>query len=167
MKCIIRKWKREDAQDLQQSINDLRVLNNLTDRIPYPYHLQDAYDYIDAMLSADENEIFAFAIEYEGQVVGSISVLRQDDIYRRSAELGYYLGYSYWGKGIMSEAVKQTCQYVFEHSDIERIFAAPFDYNPASQRVLEKCDFEREGILRKNGFKNGEFHDMIMYSLIK
>jgi len=119
------------------------------------------------MLSADENEIFAFAIEYEGQVVGSISVLRQDDIYRRSAELGYYLGYSYWGKGIMSEAVKQTCQYVFEHSDIERIFAAPFDYNPASQRVLEKCGFEREGILRKNGFKNGEFHDMIMYSLIK
>ena len=98
---------------------------------------------------------------------GSISVLIQDDIYRRTAESGYYLGYSYWGKGIMSEAVKQTCQYVFEHSDIERIFAAPFDYNPASQRVLEKCGFEREGILRKNGFKNGEFHDMIMYSLIK
>lgn len=167
MKCIIRKWKREDAEDLYQNINDLRILNNLTDRIPYPYHLQDAYDYIEAMLSADENEIFAFAIEYEGKVAGSISVLRQDDIYRRSGEIGYYLGYKYWGKGIMSEAVKQTCQYVFEHSDIERIFATPFDYNPASQRVLEKCGFEREGILRKNGFKNGEFHDMIMYSLIK
>ena len=79
----------------------------------------------------------------------------------------YYLGYKYWGKGIMSEAVKQICQYVFKNSDIERIFAAPFDYNPTSQRVLEKCGFEREGILRKNGFKNGEFHDMIMYSLIK
>ena len=67
----------------------------------------------------------------------------------------------------MSEAVKQTCQYVFEHSDIERIFAAPFDYNPASQRVLEKCGFEREGILRKNGFNRYTYSDMIMYSLIK
>ncbi len=81
MKCIIRKWKREDAEDLYQNINDLRILNNLTDRIPYPYHLKDAHEYIEAMLSADENEIFAFAIEYEGKVAGSISVLRQDDIY--------------------------------------------------------------------------------------
>ena len=167
MSCLIRKWKREDAQDLQKSINDTRVLNNLTDRIPYPYHLQDAYDYIDAMLAVDENEILAFAIEYAGHVVGSISVLRQEDIYRRSGEIGYYLGYDYWGQGIMSEAVKQACLLIFEHSDIERIFAAPFDYNHASQRVLEKCGFKREGILRKNGFKNGEFHDMIIYSLIK
>ena len=121
MSCLIRKWKREDAQDLQKSINDTRVLNNLTDRIPYPYHLQDAYDYIDAMLAVDENEIFAFAIEYEGHVVGSISVLRQEDIYRRSGEIGYYLGYDYWGQGIMSEAVKQACLLIFEHSDIERI----------------------------------------------
>ncbi|UTY40440.1 GNAT family N-acetyltransferase [Allocoprobacillus halotolerans] len=167
MSCIIRKWKREDAKELCYCINDLRVLNNMTDRIPYPYHIEDAYVYIDDVLASDETKLFAFAIEYKGHITGSIAVIRQDDINRRSRKIGYYLGHDYWGQGIMSEAVKQIFQYVFKHSDIERIFAAPFDYNPASCRVLEKCGFEKEGILRKNGFKNGEFHDMIMYSLIK
>lgn len=127
MSCIIRKWKREDAKKLCYYINDLRVFNNMTDRIPYPYHIED-------VLASDETKLFAFAIEYNGH----IAVIRQDDIYRRSGEIGYYLGHDYWGQGIMSEAVKQVCQYVFKHSDIERIFAAPFDYNPGSCRVLEK-----------------------------
>ena len=122
MNCLIRKWKREDAKDLCQNINDLRVLKNLTDRIPYPYHIEDAYEYIDNVIKSDDTQLFAFAIEYDQHVVGSIAVIRQEEIYRRSGENGYFLGYDHWNKGIMSEAVKQVCQYVFENSDIERIF---------------------------------------------
>ena len=95
MNCLIRKWKREDAKDLCQNINDLRVLKNLTDRIPYPYHIEDAYEYIDNVIKSDDTQLFAFAIEYDQHVVGSIAVIRQEDIYRRSGEIGYFLGYDH------------------------------------------------------------------------
>ena len=67
----------------------------------------------------------------------------------------------------MTEAVKQICEYVFEKSDIIRIFADPFAYNTASCRVLEKAGFRYEGTLRSNAVKNGKVVDMKMYSLLK
>jgi RimJ/RimL family protein N-acetyltransferase len=85
----------------------------------------------------------------------------------RTAELGYYIGEPYWGKGIMTEAVRQTCEYVFAHSDILRIFAEPFADNIGSCRVLEKVGFRFEGLLRKNAVKNGEVLDMKMYALVR
>ena len=74
-----------------------------------------------------------------------IGVFRQGNIHRRTAELGYYIAEGYWGKGIMTEAVKQVCKYVFEKSDILRIYAEPFAYNTASCRVLEKAVFSMRG----------------------
>lgn len=73
----------------------------------------------------------------------------------------------YWGRGIMTNAVKQICEYVFEKSDIIRIYAEPFAYNTASCRVLEKAGFQYEGTLRNNAVKNGKIVDMKMYSLLK
>lgn len=93
------------------------------------------------MLSADENKTFAFAITADNKVIGSIGVFRQENIHRQTAELGYYISEEYWGKGIMTEAVKQICEYVFSNSDIIRIYAEPFAYNIVSCRVLEKQDF--------------------------
>ena len=81
--------------------------------------------------------------------------------------MGYYIAEEYWGKGIMTEAVIQTCEYVFAKSDIIRIYAEPFAYNKASCRVLEKAGFQCEGILRDNAVKNGRVIDMKMYSLLK
>ena len=124
-------------------------------------------DYISAMLSADENETFAFAITIDGKAIGSIGVFRQGNIHRQTAELGYCIAEEYWGKGIMTEAVKQICKYVFEKSDIIRIYAEPFAYNTASCRVLEKAGFQYEGTLRNNAIKNGKVIDMKMYSLLK
>ena len=71
------------------------------------------------------------------------------------------------GKGIMTEAVTQICEYVFEKSDIIRIYAEPFAYNEASCRVLEKAGFQYEGTLRSNAVKNGKAIDMKMYSLLR
>ena len=124
-------------------------------------------DFISAMLSTNENDSFAFAIMADNKVIGSIGVFRQGNIHRRTAELGYYIAEEYWGKGIMTEAVKQICEYVFDKSDIIRIYAEPFAYNEASCRVLEKAGFQYEGTLRSNAIKNGKVIDMKMYSLLR
>lgn len=167
MVCKIRKWKLSDAKDLAIALSNRKIQDNLRDGLPYPYTEQDGADYISAMLSADENETFAFAITVDGKVVGSIGIFRQANIHRQTAELGYYIAEEYWGKGMMTEAVKQICEYVFSQSDIIRIYAEPFAYNAGSCRVLEKAGFQYEGTLRRNAVKNGKIIDMKMYSLLK
>lgn len=119
------------------------------------------------MLSADKSNTFAFAIVADGRVIGSIGVFRCENIHSRTAEMGYYIGEPYWGNGYTTSAVQQICQYVFEHSDIIRIFAEPFARNERSCRVLEKAGFQYEGTLRSNAVKNGEILDMKMYAMIK
>jgi len=167
MKCRIRKWELSDAKDLAAALSNKKVQDNLRDGLPYPYTEQDGKEFISAMLSADENETFAFAITVDNMVLGSIGIFRQGNIHRQTAELGYYIAEEYWGKGIMAEAVKQICEYVFGNSDIIRIYAEPFAYNIASCRVLEKAGFQYEGTLRSNAVKNGKVIDMEMYSLLK
>ena len=167
MICKIRKWKLSDATDLASVISNKKIQNNLRDGLPYPYTEQDATDYISSMLLADENETFAFAITIDNKVIGSIGVYRQGNIHRQTAELGYYIAEEYWGKGIMTEAVKQICEYVFRNSDMIRIYAEPFACNTASCRVLEKAGFQYEGTLRCNAVKNGMVVDMKMYLLLK
>lgn len=109
----------------------------------------------------------SFAGTADGKVIGSIGAFRQDNIHRQTAELGYYIAEEYWGKGIMTEAVKQLCDYVFTRTDIIRIYAEPFAYNIASCRVLEKAGFKCEGTLRCNAVKNGKALDMKIYAKLK
>ena len=165
----INKVFKEDymRRDIRGKNDNKKVQDNLRDGIPYPYTEQDGVDFISAMLSADENDTFAFAITVDEKVIGSIGVYRQENIHRQTAELGYYIAEEYWGKGIMTEAIKQICQYVFQKSDILRIYAEPFAYNEASCRVLEKAGFQYEGTLRNNAVKNGKVIDMKMYSILK
>ncbi len=167
MTCRIRKWEMSDARDLAEALSNTKVQDNLRDGLPYPYTEQDGKDFISDMLAADENETFAFAVTADSKVIGSIGVFRQQNIHRRTAELGYYIAEGYWGRGLMTEAVTQVCRHVFENSDIIRIYAEPFAYNAASCRVLEKAGFKYEGTLRDNAVKNGKVIDMKMYSLLK
>lgn len=167
MTCKIRKWELRDAKDLAAAISNEKVQDNLRDGLPYPYTEQNGVEFISAMLSADEEETFAFAITVDNRVAGSIGVFRQGNIHRQTAELGYYIAEEYWGKGIMTDAVRQICAHVFDKSDIIRIYAEPFAYNTASCRVLEKAGFQYEGTLRNNAVKKGRVIDMKMYSLLK
>jgi ribosomal-protein-alanine N-acetyltransferase len=167
MECKIREWQIEDAENLASVINNKKIQDNLRDGLPYPYTVENAKEYITSMLSADKEETYAFAITVDDKAIGSIGVFRCNNIHFRSAEMGYYIAESYWGKGIGTSAVKQTCKYIFEHTDIIRIFAEPFAYNTASCHILEKAGFQCEGILRKNALKNGVILDMKMYALIK
>ena len=91
MNCALRKWRLSDAKDLAAALNNEKILNNLRDGLPFPYTEKDASDYIAAMLSADENNTFAYAITIDDRAVGSIGAFRQSNIPCKTAELGYYL----------------------------------------------------------------------------
>lgn len=167
MNCTIRQWRLTDAKDLASALSNQNILKNLRDGLPYPYTEQDAEDYINAMLAADPQDTFVYAVCVENRAVGSVGAFRQGNIHRCTAELGYYLAEEYWGRGIMTDAVRQLCQKLFAETDILRIFAEPFACNIGSRRVLEKADFQLEGILKSNAAKNGQVLDMAMYALLK
>ena len=167
MICKIREWKESDAADLAAALSDRKILDNLRDGLPFPYTEEDAGDFIRAMRSADRDAVFAFAVTVDDTAVGSISVFRQENVHRLTGELGYYLAVPYWGRGIMTDAVRQICDYVFRNSDLIRIFAEPFAANAASCRVLEKAGFRFEGVLKQNAVKNGQILDMKMYALTR
>ena len=167
MNLSIRKWRIEDKSDLAINLNNLKVLNNLRDGLPYPYTEDDAEDFIQMMLSADPDSTFAFAITLDDKVIGSIGVFRKDNIHSRTAEMGYYIGEPYWGNGYMTNAIKQVCEYVLGNTDIIRIFAEPFAHNIASCRALEKAGFQYEGTLKSNAVKCGKTIDMKMYALVR
>jgi len=167
MDIHLRAWRPEDAPALSHLLNNKNILDNLRDGPPYPYTPNDAKDYIEAMLQADPDTTFAWAITTDDQPIGSIGIFRKDNIHRRTAELGYYVAEPYWGKGAGTTAVKKACDLVFANTDILRIFAEPFSVNAASCRILEKAGFVFEGPLRKNALKNGVILDMKMYALIK
>ena len=167
MCCNLREWKIEDAESLASILNNQNILNNLRDGLPYPYTVKDAREFIQSILSADKNSIFCFAVISEGKVVGSIGVFRQSNIHSKTAELGYYIGERYWNNGIATCAVKKICKFIFENTDIIRIYAEPFSRNKASCRVLEKAGFVYEGTLKCNAIKNGVVENMNMYAKIK
>lgn len=163
----LREWKKSDAGALSNLLNNKKILDNLRDGLPYPYLESDALDYINLCLSADKTANFCFAVVCNGVLAGSVGVFRQQNIHCKTAEIGYYIGEKFWGKGVATEAVGLACKHVFENTDIVRIYAEPFAENTASCRVLEKNGFVLEGILRKNAYKNGVYRDMKMYALVK
>lgn len=164
MNITIRNWKMTDASSLAAALSNKNILNNLRDGLPYPYTEKDAEEYIDFILNSNPNDTFAYAIDVDGRAVGSIGAFRQRNIHFRTAELGYYLSEEYWGRGIMTIAVKQICEKLFSETDILRIFAELFENNAGSRRVLEKAGFQLEGILKNNAFKNGKVLNMALYS---
>jgi ribosomal-protein-alanine N-acetyltransferase len=167
LKCKIRAWKINDAEELVAIMNNKKVQDNLRDGIPFPYTVEDAKEFIHAMLNADKDKTYAFAITLNEKVIGSIGAFRKDNIHAQTAEMGYYIGEEYWGQGYATCAVKELCDWIFSETNIIRVFAEPFAYNTASCRVLEKAGFSFEGLLRKNAVKNGVILDMKMYARIK
>lgn len=167
MDCKIRKWEMKDAANLAAALNNKKIHDNLRDGLPLPYTVKDAEEYIAAMLAVDSNKTFAFAITVDDAAVGSIGVFRKENIHSRTAEMGYYIAEPYWGKGLGTSAVKQTCEFIFANTDIIRIFAEPFAHNAASCRILEKAGFAFEGTLRSNAVKNNTVIDMKKYALVR
>lgn len=163
----LRAWRTEDAKALAQAANNPNIAKNLRNAFPYPYTLDSAKWFIDDCIANAAKKQIIYAIEVEGQAAGGISVSVLDDVYEKSAELGYWLAEDYWRNGIMARAVSAVCKEAFETYDIVRIFAEPFADNAGSRGVLEKAGFTCEGTMRNGVYKNGELHSYCMYSILR
>lgn len=163
--CTLRPFRPSDAESLARQGNDRRVWINLRDRFPHPYTLDDAHVYIaEAGTMSPPTRL---AIVVDDSAMGGISLRPGQDIERRSAELGYWLGEEYWGRGIMTDAVRRATEYAFRELDMLRIFAIPFAPNHGSARVLEKAGYQREGVLRASAIKDGVVLDQYLYAIIR
>ena len=163
----VRAWRIEDAESIAQSANNPNIAKNMRNVFTNTYTLDDAAWFINDCLANAEKKQISRAIAVNGQAVGSIGIFVKDDVYEKSAELGYWLAQDYWRRGIMSKAVSIICKEAFERFDIVRIFAEPFADNAGSRGVLEKAGFTYEGTMRDGIYKNGEIHSYCMYSLLK
>jgi [ribosomal protein S5]-alanine N-acetyltransferase len=161
---IIRDWQVEDAPSIAKYANNRKIWMNLRDSFPNPYSLQDAENFLSRVIEANPRTIFAIATESEA--IGSIGLMSGKDVHRFTAEMGYWLAEPFWGKGIMTQAVKSLTAYAIRDLKLYRIFAEPYTSNPASARVLEKAGFICEGILRSNVFKDGKVLDQFLYSYV-
>ncbi len=168
LECVnglrLRAPSPSDAEAIAKHANNREVWLNLRDRIPHPYSVGDAQGFID--LVKDQSPRLQFGIDVDGEVVGGIGLVPGGDIESRTAEVGYWLGPEYWGRGIATAALERICRYGFEELGLLRIFATPIAWNPASFRVLEKAGFQREGIMRNACVKDGKVADMILYAKI-
>ena len=160
----IRSWRESDADSIWPLANNKKVWRNLRDGVPHPYTRADAVSWIAAARARKPETVFAIAVE--GQAVGGIGFHPKEDVERLSAELGYWLGEPYWGRGITTEAVIAVTRYAIEQHGLVRIFALPYAWNPASARVLEKAGYVLEGRLRRAVIKDGEIIDQLLYAWV-
>ena len=163
MKISLRPWTPADLHNLVKYANNANVAKNMMDIFPHPYTEENGRNFI--AFATQDNPVRIFAIDVNGEAVGSIGLHPQQDIQRKNMELGYWLGEPFRGKGIMPQAVLQMVAYGFAHFDITRIFARPFGSNIASQKVLEKAGFTLEARFENTFFKNGAFVDELIYAV--
>lgn len=163
----LRPWKPDDAAPITQAANNPKIAQNLRNAFPSPYTLKDAEYFIHDCISNSGEKQLMYAIEADGKAVGGISVLVKEDVYEKSAELGYWLSEDYWRRGIMSRAVPMICREAFAAFDIVRIFAEPFAHNAGSRGVLEKAGFTLEGTMRNGVYKNGAIYSYCMYAILR
>ena len=164
-RCRIRSWRPADAASLSRYASNRNIWRNVRDHFPYPYTLDDATAWIARALEAVPET--QFAIEVDGQAAGGVGVFLGEDVARRSAELGYWLGEPFWGRGITTEVVRAMTAYAFDAYDLLRISAVVYEWNPASRRVLEKAGFLLEGRLRRAVVKDGHVLDSFLYAVVR
>jgi ribosomal-protein-alanine N-acetyltransferase len=163
--CVIRDWSSSDAVAVQRYANNRKIWLNLRNLFPHPYTLDDAHTFLGFV--TNEKPTTTFAIAMPSEAIGCIGLQIGRDVHCKTAELGYWLGEPFWGRGIMSEAVKEFTHCAFGMFDLERIYAQPFSNNPASARVLEKAGFVFEGHLRASVFKDNKRLDSLLYACVR
>jgi len=161
----MRRPRRSDAPALAALANDWEIAKNLRDAFPHPYTLADAEGYLARCESGEIPQSFTIAVD--DRLVGGCGLKMQTDIERCSAEIGYWLGKPYWGRGLATAAVRAVTEYAFEHLGLLRVYALPFEENLASARVLEKAGYVREGVLRNAAIKSGRPKNMIMFAITR
>ncbi len=161
-RLVLRPWRVEDQEPLARHANNRKVSINLRDLFPYPYTLEHARQWI-ALQTSIPDPPQNLVIEHAGEFVGNVGFHTLEDVHRFTAEVGYWLGEDFWGRGFASEALAGFTDYVFASFHFQRLEAWIFSSNPASGRVLEKAGYEYEATLRQSVFKEGRFLDTLVY----
>ena len=157
----LRELYLSDKSQLAKLVNNKNIWVNLRDTFPFPYGESDAESFINSV--TEEKPKQNFGIEYNGDLCGVIGIIIQKDVYRKSAEIGYWIGEPYWGKGIATKAIKLITKYGFENLKLLRIHAGIFEFNIASMKALEKNGYKKEGVFKKAIFKNDKVFDEHKY----
>lgn len=160
----LRELVSEDAQRLAELADNYNIWKNVRDYFPHPYSETNAVEFIE--FTNNEESRKNFAIIYEDELVGICGLILQDDIYKHSAEMGYWLGEDYWNKGITTVVIKLLLQYAFKDLHLTRIFAKTFGTNRASQKVLENNGFVLEAVMQKAIIKENQLHDEHYYAIL-
>jgi RimJ/RimL family protein N-acetyltransferase len=160
----LRPLSIDDAPALATLINDRDIWLQLRDRVPHPFVEEDARNFI-SRTKADPPLVLGITTEH--QLSGVIGAYPFADVERFGAEIGYWLGSPFQGKGIATNALRAFVPYVFRSSELSRLQACVFQGNAASMRVLIKCGFTAEGILRKAVTKDGRKLDMHVFGLLR
>jgi [ribosomal protein S5]-alanine N-acetyltransferase len=163
--CIVRSYRPGDAAVSARHGNNRQIWLNLRDRFPHPYTEEHGAAYITHVLAQPTQT--SFAIDVGGEAVGGISLHPGTDIERFSAEMGYWLGEEFWGRGITTAAIVLLTRHAFTDMGFIRIFAVPFVRNAASSRALEKAGYLREGLMRQSAIKDGIVEDQFLYAALK
>lgn len=158
--ATLRHWANGDAPALARHADNPRIAAMMRDSFPSPYTVEDARRFI---TTASGSENLLLAIEVDGESVGGIGIYPLDDVHRKTAEIGYWLAEPYWGRGIVTDAVRAIVPAAFERFAISRLHAGIFSLNPASMRVMEKCGFCREAVHHEAITKNGVVMDEVLY----
>ncbi len=161
--CALRSWQPGDEDALVRHANDRDVWLNLRDCFPHPYTHADAAAWV--RLATSRTPETDFAITVDGQAVGGIGLIVRDDIERTSAEIGYWLGRAFWGRGLATAAVRGLTEHAFRRHALTRVYALVFAENAASIRVLEKAGYRCEGRLRRSAIKDGVVRDQVLYAI--
>ncbi len=164
-RCRLRPCRDGDQAAIVRYANNRRVWLNLRDGFPHPYTQADADAWIRRVAGQDPPT--QCGIEVGAGVVGGIGLTLQEDVHRRSAEIGYWLGEPFWGRGIMSEAVPAFTAHALATFDVCRLYASVFEWNPASARILEKAGYVLEGRLRKSAVKDGRIIDQLLFAYVR
>ncbi len=164
-RCTLRAWRAGDEASLVRYANNRNVSGNLKDRFPFPYTGADATAWI--AHASGQTPVVNFAIVVNGEAVGGAGIELGTDVFHRSAEVGYWLGEPFWGRGIASEVLRAITDYAWATLDVIRLEAGVFSWNPASARVLEKAGYTLEGRLRQAVVKHGRVGDRLIYGLLR
>jgi ribosomal-protein-alanine N-acetyltransferase len=164
-RCVLRRWRAKDIGSLVHHADNINVSRYLRDRFPYPYTRRDARAFLSGATGAGSDDT-KLAIDVDGEAVGGIGVIVGCDVERFSAEVGYWLGEPFWGRGIVTEALNLFSEDVFERLNLLRLFAVASAANVASARVLEKAGYEKEGVMRSAAVKFGVPNDQLLFARI-
>jgi ribosomal-protein-alanine N-acetyltransferase len=161
---LVRSYRPGDAASLARHADDREVWLNLRDAFPHPYRIEHAVAFLAAALAADPQT--HLAIDVGGEAVGGIGLGLHEDVERLSAEVGYWLGRPFWGQGIATAALRALTAFGVGELGLVRLHAVPYEWNLASQRVLEKAGYVLEGRLRRSAIKDGRIVDQLLYAYV-